>query len=164
VLALSNKTHIGVVEEGREAILPVAALCEIFGVDALIRLSVPDYDLFEGMRDRFVHFNLEFTLNEIGGRYAILPILRRGHRNERNEEVLPVVDRHRHRVGICDEVFQRVPVDDVAPELFRHSLPNIRTAQELRSALLLRYARLFPQLAAEELLTRGCAITSLALR
>ncbi|MFI4998022.1 MAG: hypothetical protein ACHQAQ_19835, partial [Hyphomicrobiales bacterium] len=119
--------------------------------------------LFEGMRDRFVHFNLEFTLNEIGRRYAILPILRPGHRNEQNEEILPVVDLHRHRVGICDEVFQRVPVDDVGPELFRHSLPNIRTARELRSALVLRYARLFPRLAAEELLTCGCAITSLAL-
>jgi hypothetical protein len=163
VLALSDRTHIGVIEEGREAVVPVAELCERYGVDALIRLAAEDYGLLEAMRGNFVHFNLEFTLNEAGKRYAVLPILRPGRRDPNGAEILPVVDQHRFRVGLCKEVLQHVPLAGVAPAHFAHSLPNIRTPAELEAALLKRYAPMFPMLSARELVARGCAITSLVL-
>jgi hypothetical protein len=163
MLSFSNRAHIGVIEEGREAIVPVAQLSERYGVDALIRLAAEDYALLEPMRERFVHFNLEVTLNEAGKRYAILPILRPGRRDADGAEILPIVDQHRHRIGICEEVRQRVPLREVEPACLALSLPNIRTLEELEAALVRRYAPMFPRLSTNELLTRGCAITSLVL-
>lgn len=163
MLPLSNTSHIGILEEREERIVPVAMLRERYGVDALIRLGVGEYDLFEPMRGRFVHFNLEFTLNEAGKRYAVLPIVKPGRRDESGVEILPVIDQHRYRIGVCNEVLQRVPVREVTPAHFAHSLPNISTPDELEAALLRRYAPMFPQLSAAEILARGCAITSLTL-
>jgi hypothetical protein len=162
-LALSNRTHIGVIEEGRAAVVGVAELCRRFGVDALIRLSHADYALFEPMRVRFVHFNLEATLNEPGKRYAVLPILRQGRREADGAEILPVIDQRRCRIGLCAEVLQRVPLGEVTGAQFAHSLPSIRTREALEAALVRRYAPMFPALSAQELLARGCAITSLVL-
>jgi hypothetical protein len=163
MLALLNRLHIGILEAGEERVVPVAMLRERYGVDALIRLAAAEYDLFEAMRGRFVHFNLEVTLNEAGKRYAVLPILRPGRRDEAGVEILPIIDQHRYRVGVCEEVLQRVPVREVTPAHFAHSLPNIRTPDALDAALLRRYAPMFPQLSAAEILARGCAITSLLL-
>jgi hypothetical protein len=163
MLALSNRSHIGVFEDGEARIVPVAMLRERYRVDALIRLAAADYALFEPMRGRFVHFNLEVTLNEAGKRYAVLPILKPGRRDKSGVEILPVIDPQRYRIGICEEVLQRVPVGEVTPAHFAHSLPNIRTRDELETALLGRYAPMFPRLSAAEILARGCAVTTLAL-
>src|SRR5580704_6642049 len=143
MLALSNRTHIGVVAQGEEAVVLVAELCRRFDVDALIRLGLADYELFAAMQGRYVHFNLEFTLNEVGKRYAVLPILRQGRRDADGTETLPLVDQHRHRIGLCDEVIQRLPIGEVGPAHFAHSLPNIRTPEALEAALLRRYAPMF---------------------
>jgi hypothetical protein len=163
MLAFSNRWEIGVLEGGGERIAPVAMLLERYGVDALIRLGADDYALLASMRGRFVHFNLESTLNEAGKRYAILPIVKAGRRDEDGVEFLPVVDPSRYRIGICEKALQRVPVREVTREHFAHSLPSIRTPGELEAALVKRYAPMFPRLSPEEILARGCAITSLIL-
>ena len=93
----------------------------------------------------------------------MLPILRQGRRDADGTETLPLVDQHRHRIGLCDEVIQRLPIGEVGPAHFAHSLPNICTPEALEAALLRRYAPMFPLLSPQELLARGCAITSLVL-
>ena len=163
-LPFSVETHVGILDEhGHERIESVADLRARFGVDALIRLHRQDFDQLgqDGTERVFVHFNLEETLNQVGKRYAVLPILRPGYRTEDGAEVLPIMDTSRHRVGVCDKVLQRVPLDDVTEECFRHSIPSIRTVQQLRIALIDRYAKLFPYLSADDLVSRGCAITRL---
>jgi len=162
MLKLSNRTHIGVIEENREVVLPVATLCQRYGVDALIRLSAEDYDLLP-VRGRFVHFNLEITLNEVGKHYALLPILRQGRRDSDGSEILPIIDQYRYRVATCEEVRQRVDLREITTEHFTQSLPNIRNVAELESALIRRYAPMFPELSAQKRLARGCAVTSLML-
>jgi hypothetical protein len=163
MLALSNRWQIGVLDGGEERIVSVASLCERYGVDALIRLGADDYQLLAPMRGRFVHFNLETTLNEAGKRYAILSIVRSGRRDENDVEILPVIDPDRFRIGICEEVLQRVALREVEPHHLALSLPNIRTLEELKAALIERYAPLFPQLSPSEIAMRGCAITVLML-
>jgi hypothetical protein len=163
-LPFSVKTHVGVLDEnGNERVQTVAELRSHFGVDALIRLQGQDFDQLgqAGTERFFVHFNLEETLNEVGKRYALLPILRPGYRTGDGAEVLPIIDISRHRTGVCDQVLQRVPLGTVSDEHFRYSLPTIRSADQLRAALIDRYVRMFPHLPADELVARGCAVTRL---
>jgi hypothetical protein len=162
-LTYSNRSLIAVMCGGTEGIMRVDALRARFEVDALIRLHADDYRELEGMRGRFVHFNLEATLNEAGKRYAILPILRPGNRDATGGEILPLVDILRHRAGRCEAVSQRVPIREVQPSCFAHSLLSLRSVEALEAALIRRYAAMFPQLTPRELLARGCAITTLAL-
>jgi hypothetical protein len=160
-LPLSNRSFSNIVDDHGERIVAVQDLCDLFRVDALIRVPDHDFALIDQLPEKYVHFNLEFTLNERGKRYAILPIVRAGFRKPDNEEVLPVLDPRRCLVGGCNAVLQRVPVEDVSAEHSRYSVSTIRTVDELKKALLLRYAPMFPSHTAAELLSRGCAITQI---
>jgi hypothetical protein len=159
-LPLSNKSHTGIVDDLGERTVRVIDLCARLQVDGLIRLHHRDYDLVEILQKKYVHFNLEFTLNERGKRYAVLPIIRSGYRTESHEEeVLPILDPRRHRIGVCEAVMQRVPIEEVSSILFAYSIETIMTIDELKKALIQRYAPLFPHLRPAQLLSHGCAIT-----
>ena len=134
-----------------------------FAVDALIRMHHEDYAELEGFAGHFVHFNLEVTLNEARKRYALLPILRPGRRDAEGREALPLIDVSRHRIGRCEEVRQRVPIRDVPQHCLAASLPSLRSAAALEEALIRRYAPMFPEFTRSEILSRGCAITTLIL-
>jgi hypothetical protein len=158
-LPLSNRSHNSILDDDAERTVAVQDLCDLFGVDALIRVHEQDYALIEQLPDKYVHFNLERTLNEEGERYAILPIVKPGFRTGNGDEVLPVLDPRRHRIGRCDAILQQVPIEQLRAEHFRYSIPTIRTVGELKKALLARYAPMFPALSSDELLSRGCAIS-----
>jgi hypothetical protein len=103
--------------------------------------------------------------NERGKRYAVLPFIRSGYRTESDEEeVLPILDPRRHRIGVCEAVMQRVPIEEVSSAHFAYSIETIMTIDELKKALIQRYAPLFPHLRPEQLLSRGCAITLIRFR
>ncbi|WP_284948206.1 hypothetical protein [Acidisoma cladoniae] len=108
-----------------------------------------------------MHFNLETTLNAVGFSYAIVPIVKAGQRLANGDELLPVIDPTRFRRGICREIIQRLPIDQVSPEQFMHSLPNIQNPHQLRKALLHRYGKMFPDLSNDQILRRGCALTKI---
>jgi hypothetical protein len=159
-LPLSHKSHTRIVDDLGEQTVRVIDICERLQVDGLIRLHLRDYDLVELLQEKYVHFNLEFTLNELGKRYAVLPIIRSGYRTESDEEeILPILDPRRHRIGMCEAVLQRVPIEEVSSAHFAYSIETIMTIDELKKALIQRYAPLFPHLRPEQLLSRGCAIT-----
>jgi hypothetical protein len=158
-LPLSNRSHNGVIDDHGERAIAVKELCDLFGVDALIRAHEHDYALIERLPEKYVHFNLEFTLNEQGKRYAILPIVKPGFRKPDNEEVLPVLDPRRYRIGRCEAILQQVAIECVSAEHLQYSISTIRTVDELKKALLQRYAPMFPALTSDQLLSRGCAIT-----
>lgn len=159
-LPLTNKSHTRIVDDLGEQTVRVIDLCERLQVDGLIRLPHRDYDQVDILQQKYVHFNLEFTLNERGKRYAVLPIIRSGYRTESDEEeVLPILDPRRYRIGVCDAVMQRVPIEEVSSAHFAYSIETIMTIDELKTALIQRYAPLFPHLRPEQLLSRGCAIT-----
>ena len=159
-LPLSNKFHTRIIDDLGEHTVRVIDLCEHLQVDGLIRLHHRDYDLVEILREKYVHFNLEFTLNERGKRYAVLPIIRSGYRTESHQvEVLPILDPRRHRIGVCEAVMQRIPIEEVSSAHFAYSIETIATIDALKKALIERYAPLFPSLGPEQLLSRGCAIT-----
>src|SRR5262245_10495491 len=132
----SNRSHTGILHNGGERIVQVGDLCERLGVHALIRLHSLDYALFQTLQQKYAHFNLETTSNQIGKRYAVLPIIRRGYRTQNGEEILPILDPEQHTIGWCDVVLQRVPIDQVSSEFFRYSLPTIQTAKALATALI----------------------------
>jgi hypothetical protein len=160
-LPLSNRSYNSIADDHGERAIAVKDLCDLFGVDALIRVHEQDYALIDQLPQKYVHFNLEFTLNEQGKRYAILPIVKPGFRKQDNEEVLPVLDPTRYRIGRCDAILQHVPIENVPIEYFQYSISTIRTVDELKKALLQRYAPMFPSLTSDELLSRGCAITQI---
>lgn len=163
---LSGKTHVRTVDSaGSILTTPVRDVARELGADALMRLSERDFDEFEKMESRttFVNFNLGGTSNEVGKIYAVVPILRPGYSDLDGVEVLPIIDRCRHHNGVCDLVLQHVSIDTVSPEHYSVSLPSIRSSEQLRRAMVTRYARLFPSRSLEELFARGCAITRLRL-
>jgi len=163
LLPLSDTSSIGVLEDGREIVMPIRELCARLQVDALIRLHEQDFRFLERERTSFVHFNLEFTLNEVGRDYAIVPIVIAGRRSATGSEVLPVINPSFARRGVCTEVIQHLPIEAVTSEQFADSLPNVRTAKELGDALLRRYQQMFPEKSPQDLLDRGCALTRLSL-
>lgn len=158
-LPLSNTTHIGIRDGCGERVVLIDELRRRFRVDALIRLHSIDFAQLAHDCRSFVHFNLEFTLNELGRHYAVVPIVQAGKRLPDGREVLPVIDPVPARRGICTEIIQRLPLNKVTAALFADSLPNIRSQDQLRAALLDRYGRMFPNLSDEEILRRGCAVT-----
>jgi hypothetical protein len=164
-LPLSNRSHTRIIDDHGEHTVRVIDLCERLEVDGLIRLHHRGYDRVECLEEKYVHFNLEFTLNELGKRYALLPILRSGYRTESHgEEVLPILDPRRYRIGVCEAVMQRVPIEEVSRAYFAHSIETIMSIDALRNALIQRYAPLFPDLRPEQLLSRGCAITLISFQ
>jgi hypothetical protein len=160
-LPYSDSVQIGIIEGGCERIERVDALCSRLGADALIRMHAGDFKLLDGLGREFIHFNLQATLNAAGQRYAIVPITKPGRRLPNAQEILPVVDPAAFRLCTCMEVLQHVPVGQVTAEQFAHSLPTIRTVQQLRAVLIARYAHMFPDLTDDELIARGCAVTRL---
>jgi hypothetical protein len=160
-LPFSNRSFQNVVDGTGERVVSVEDLCDHLRVDALLRIHRQEYDFVEQLKVRYVHFNLEFTLNEQGKRYALLPIVRSGHRTADGNEVLPTLDPMRRRIGVCEFVRQQVPVQDVTPEFFENSIKTIQSQADLRDALLERYSPMFPNLSAAQLLDRGCAITQI---
>jgi hypothetical protein len=160
-LPLSNRSHNRIIDDNGERVIAVKDLCDLFRVDALIRVHEQDYALICQLADKYVHFNLEFTLIEQGKRYAILPIVKPGFRKRDKEEVLPVLDPRRYRIGRCEAVLQHVPLENVSTEHFQHSIATIRTIDDLKKALWLRYAPMFPALTSDQLFSRGCAITQI---
>ncbi len=142
-LAFSNRSHTRIVDDNGEQIVEVRDLCARLSVDALIRLHSRDHALLESLRWKYVHFNLETTLNRVDERYAILPIVKSGYRTPDGCEVLPVLDPRRYRIGRCNMVLQHVPIESVPSNFFEHSLPTIQTVGELAAALINRYAPLF---------------------
>ncbi|MEH3146715.1 MAG: hypothetical protein PGN34_15520 [Methylobacterium frigidaeris] len=158
-LPLSKSTHIRIVRGDGDREVTLDSIRRDLKVDALVRLQPEDFRALPPGSRRFVHFNLEHTTNAAGERYAVVPIVTPGRRLDDGTEVLPVVDLATRRVGTCIEVRQGVPVAEVGPESFAHSLPHIRTPEQLGRALVERYRDMFPDLSASEIVTRGCAIT-----
>jgi len=158
-LPLSVSTHIRVVRDGEEIEVTVAELRRLLGVDALIRLQEPEFQALPAHYRAYAHFNLEITTNAAGKRYAIVPIVRPGRRLDDGTELLPVIDVRPARIGICMEVQQRVPITEVGQRYFDQSLPHIKNPEQLRQVLLIRYRSMFPRLADEDIVARGCAIS-----
>ncbi len=162
-LPLSSATRVGVLEGAEERVIDTAELWRHFQVDALIRLHEDDFTSLACAGPMLVHFNLGFTTNQVGCRYAILPIVRPGRRLDDGREVLPVLDPARYRLGLCIQIIQHLPIEAVTTAQFAESLPTIRTAGSLRSALVQRYSGMFPGLSDDAMLARGCAVTRLQL-
>jgi len=163
-LRLSLSTHTKIIRDGKEMEVAIAELRQLLAVDGLIRLQEAEFQVLRGGQLTYTHFNLERTTNAVGKRYAVVPIVMPGRRLHDDTELLPVIDVERARVGICLEVQQRVPITVVAPRYFDHSLSHIKTRDQLQDVLLARYRGMFPGLTAEDILSRGCAISLIDLR
>jgi len=159
VLCLFLSAHTRIIRDGEESEVAIAELRQLLAVDALIRLHEQEFQFLPGGQPTYTHFNLERTTNAVGKRYAIVPILMPGRRLDDGTELLPVIDVAPARIGICLEVQQRVPIGEVAQRYFDQSLPHIKTPIQLQGALLARYRGMFPGLADEEIISRGCAIS-----
>jgi hypothetical protein len=156
----SDGTKIGIRDDrGMDRIISFNDFCSRLGVGGWVRLHPNDYSDVETLTDEFVHFNLEATDNAVDRLYAVVPILRPGKRLAGGEEQLPVVDMGRHRLAVCVEVIQRLPIDRVTADQFRHSLPSVRSAGDLRKALMSRYAPMLPDVSEHDLLARGTAVS-----
>jgi hypothetical protein len=162
-LPLSVSTHIRVIRDGEEREVAIAELRQLLAVDALIRLQEAEFQFLPSNQSTYTHFNLERTTNAVGKRYAIVPIVKSGRRLDNGTELLPVVDVAPARTGICLEVQQRVPIAEVARRYFDHSLPHIKTPDQLQDVLLARYRSMYPCLMDEAIISRGCAISLIDL-
>lgn len=162
-LGTSEGERIGIIDGDVAAIISLAEFQRRLGVEGWIRLHPDDFAAVHAFTDRWVHFNLGTTSNLAGHRYAIVPIVRPGHRGADGRETLAYVDVGQSRVGLCIAVRQSVPLDQVTASDFAASLPNICTAAQLAAALIGRYARMYPTLSSTELLAKGCAITTIEL-
>ncbi|MGI3903372.1 MAG: hypothetical protein ACRYGP_20095 [Janthinobacterium lividum] len=160
----TSETHVRLLQDGAVALVGMDAFRRRFGVDGLVRLHRNEFDLIEADRRLLVHFNLGPTSNEVGRTYAVVPIMLAGHRQADGQEVLPILDHTRRRIGTCIGVQRRVPLHAVSPKDFSFSLPNIRGADELEIAFLSRYRAMLPASDLREMIGEGCTITRLELR
>lgn len=162
-LSTSEIETIGIVDAEGWREVGLAAFRRRLEVDGWVRLHPADFDALRPSQDLLVHFNLGTTSNEVGRRYAIVPIVRPGRRLPDGAEAIAYVDVRRVRRSICLAVRQAVSLADLAADDFEHSLPTIRSVQELSAALIGRYARMHPTLSEDALLAKGCAISTFRL-
>lgn len=162
----SDGSRIGIVDNGMRSIISMEQFQHKLDVDGWVRLSTDDFSRVRAMptgQTKLVHFNLGRTTNEIGLRYAIVPIVEPGWRKEDGTEVPPYVGLDQAIRSLCIGVDQRVALAAVTDDHYRHSMPGIDTPDALRLALLSRYRRMNPELSDEQILAEGCAITTLDL-
>ncbi len=156
----SQPSFIGVLDSrGEERLITREDFCSQLGVEGWVRLHSEDYAGLATLGRELVHFNLEITDNEIGKRYAVVPILRRGLRRGDGTEQLPIVDMSRYRIVVCVEVIQGMPIKLVTDAHFQNSLSSIRSGAELEKALLYRYSPMYPDAKAEDIIARGTALS-----
>ena len=160
-LRTSEGLRIGIVDGELEAVIPLVEFQQRLGVDGWIRLHPADFDAMNTLARHWVHFNLGTTSNDVGHRYAIVPIVRAGERTADGRETLAYVEPRRSRIGRCIGVRQNVALGDVTATDFAASLPGIRSAEQLQAALIARYSKMNPTLSQQALLANGCAITTL---
>lgn len=156
----SNGTNVGVVDAEGERVITLTEFCERLDVDGWVRMHPNDFAAATVLQQRVTHFNLATTSNQIGRRYALVPIIRAGYRSADGVEVLPFVGLEDALKARCIEVRQNVQINDFRPGDFQHSLPTVRSQQQLRSVLIDRYGKLHPGLDHDELLRQGCAIST----
>jgi hypothetical protein len=158
-LPLSNDTRVEFVSTDGVKTIAITAVYRALAVDSLIRLHMMEFSLIPSMEHTFVHFNLEFSTNKKGGRYALVPIVKPGHRSPDGTETLPLLDIGQGRFATCVDVRQHVPFEEVTEEVFALSLQHIRSVDQLRDTLAERYARMFPTRRLDDILRLGCAIS-----
>ena len=155
-----TNTHTGILEGAAERVIPISQLLARFDADGLIRLRRADFEQSSLRRERFVTFNLGRVTNEVGKRYLVIAIESPGFKDD-VVEVLPILDPAGARVGLCTEVLQEVPIDGIDGSYFRHSLASIQDREALKDALVERYRKFNEGLTPEQILSRGCAVTTI---
>jgi hypothetical protein len=155
-----TNTHTGIRDGTIERVIPISELLARFGADGLIRLRRADFEQSSLRRERFVTFNLGRVTNEVGKRYLVIAIASPGFKDD-VVEVLPVLDPAGARVGLCTEVLQEVPIAEIDEACFRHSLGSIQDRTALKEALVERYRKFNEGLTPEQILSRGCAVTTI---
>lgn len=158
-----SATHIGVREGTVDRVIELSVLLRRFEAAVAIRLQGEDFALLSDVGPLLTHFNLgSFTVSP-GLRCVLLPIVCAGFRDRNAVEKLPVVDPTRARLATCLETNPGVPIEAVTAEQFATSLPGIRSAADLRAALLRRYRPQRPGRSDPEILDHGCSATLLRL-
>jgi len=152
--------YTGLLDSSGEKILPIEELLASFNADGVIRLRRTDFDQALLLKERLITFNLGRVTNEIGKRYLVIAIASPGFKDE-NVEVLPVLDPKDARVGLCTEVRQEVPIESISEDDFNSSIESIRNIEMLKNALFERYSKFNRELTREQLLSRGCALTTI---
>lgn len=156
----SDGTKIGILDDqGAEKIISFSQFCTRLEVDGWVRLHAGDYSGMASLVTEFVHFNLGITDNAVGKRYAMVPILRPGKRLPDKTEQLPVIDMGRYRLAVCTQIIQGLSLKKITTEQLHHSLPSIRSAEDVRNALIARYAPMLPEATESDLLANGIALS-----
>lgn len=142
--------------------LPWEEINERFHIDGVIRIHTKDYAEFPA-GNLFTHFNLQLSGHIPGYMYALPKIITPGFFVTTGNEQLPLLDFSQCFIAQCTAVKECVPYGDLTEADFTHSFRHIQNVDELQKEILWRYTKSLPNIAEEEILSRGVSVTSLKI-
>ncbi len=145
--------------DGEECEVNLDEIVAELGVHWTIRLHYDDFmnaeNILKSLEGALVHFNLGDTVHVVGKNYAVVPILRSG-----NAEQPPLVDYGQSIMVACERLVSDVDWSEITSADFEHSLPDIKSRDDLRRVLCKRYCS-SRGLDEEEVLSQPITLTML---
>ncbi|MFP4112112.1 MAG: hypothetical protein ACLFUO_03860 [Candidatus Woesearchaeota archaeon] len=133
-----------------------------FKIDDIIRFQKEDYDLINPNSKYLTHFNLENTDHVIGYKYALVKIIKPGY-FDGSKEIKPILDFSNCPFVLCTEAKDHICYEKVTENDFKYSLENIKSAEELKKAILRRYKYSMHHISDKKKLSMGVSITTLKI-
>lgn len=135
-------SHVGreglALVNGEEQSVNLDEIMTELGVHWTIKLHPDDFEnaknLLKPSEGAFAHFNLGDTVHIAGESYALVPILRSG-----DVQKQPLVDYSQSILVTCERLVSEVDYSEIAAADFEHSLPDIKSRDDLRKVMCSRY-------------------------
>jgi len=148
--------------DGKDIDLSLKDFKKKFGAFGLIRITKNEFNYIENQEiKQLTHFNLQSSNHKIGEKYLLVKIIEHGSFDGKDKETLPLLDLSNPQLFKCVECEENMSYENLNPEIFENSFPDIKNIQELKEAIIKRYSKSMPFLKKEELLELGISITKL---
>lgn len=138
--------------------------CKKYDVHSVIRIQENDWDMVKNQKDYFEHFNLEYTGNKKGNKYAIIKIIKTGYFDPKTKiTVEPILSEVDIILAECVIVRNYLPYEKLNSELFKYSGISEPYIQNLQDIIVRRYSLSLKNLSKEEILKLGVAYSKLKI-
>lgn len=141
--------------------VPKKEVFDKYKVHSVIRLRKEEFRLLKKHKV-LTHFNLQSTPHKKGKKYLSVLIAKPGFFDGEHEQK-PVLSLDHAIVAACIGVRNRIPYEKLRARDFKHSFENIKTAGQLKKAILKRYCQSMPSLSSKKILSLGVSITNLRI-
>jgi len=153
---------VRVLIDGKDTEISLKDFQKNYGAFGLIRITKDEFNYIENQEiKQLTHFNLQSSNHKIGEKYLLVKIIEHGDFDGKTNQTLPLLDLSNPQLFKCIECEENITYDNLKPEIFKNSFPDIKNITELKEAIIKRYSKSMSFLKKEEILELGTSITKL---